>query len=121
MPARRVTALTVAVAALAVATLLAHLSATRSDPAHQGTVTESPASVTVWFNQTPVLAVSALTLEGPKGAVKLGQVKAGANRSLMAEVLEALQPGSHTLTWRTAGNDGHVISGTRTFTYAPAR
>jgi copper resistance protein C len=110
-----------ALVGVAVVPVLAHLSATKSDPAHQGTITASPASVTIWFNQNPVLPVSALTLEGPQGAVKLGEVKAGADRSLTAEVQEPLQPGAHTLTWRTAGNDGHVISGTRTFTFAPAR
>lgn len=118
----RVLLLTAAVvAALAVTPLLAHLSVSKSDPAHQGTITASPAAVTVWFNQNPVLKVSALTLEGPKGAVKLGEVKAGEDRALTADVLEPLQPGAHTLTWRTAGNDGHVISGTRAFTYAPTR
>lgn len=122
MRTHRVLLLTaVVVAAVAVAPLVAHLAVSKSDPAHQGTITSSPSSVTVWFNQNPVLKVSALTLEGPKGAVKLGEVKAGENRSLTAEVLEPLQPGAHTLTWRTAGNDGHVISGTRTFTYTPTR
>jgi methionine-rich copper-binding protein CopC len=110
-----------ALVAVAVTPLLAHLSVTKSDPPDQGTITAPPSSVTVWFSQNPVLPVSALTLEGPQGAVKLGDVQAGAERSLTAEVLEPLQPGAHVLTWRTAGNDGHVISGTRTFTYAPAR
>lgn len=110
----------IAVAALAVAPLFAHLAVSKSDPAHEGTITAAPKTVSVWFTQNPVLAVSALTLEGPDGAVALGAVKAGPERSLTAEVLDPLQPGAHTLTWRTAGNDGHVISGTRTFTYAPA-
>lgn len=109
-----------ALVAVAVTPLVAHLSVTRSDPGHESTITVSPKAVTVWFNQNPVVAVSALTLEGPQGAVKLGEVKAGAERSLTAEVLEPLQPGAHTLTWRTAGNDGHVLSGTRVFTFAPA-
>jgi copper resistance protein C len=108
------------VTVLAVSPLLAHLGVSKSDPPHEGTITVAPKSVTVWFTQNPVLAVSALTLEGPGGAVALGAVKAGPERSLTAEVVDALQPGAHTLTWRTAGNDGHVISGTRSFTYAPA-
>lgn len=120
MMTRRILFLTViAVAVLAVSPLVAHLSVSKSDPAHEGTVTASPKTVTVWFNQNPVIAVSALTLEGPGGAVKLGAVTAGPERSLTAEVVDVLQPGNHTLTWRTAGNDGHVISGKRTFTYTP--
>jgi copper resistance protein C len=109
-----------AVAVLTVAPLLAHLGVSKSDPAHESTVSVSPKAVTVWFTQNPVLAVSAFTLEGPDGAVTLGAVQAGPERSLTAEVVDVLRPGPHTLTWRTAGNDGHVISGTRTFTYAPA-
>lgn len=121
MPTRREMLLTVAgVATAGVAPLVAHLAVRKSDPANKATITASPARVAVWFNQNPTLAVSGLSLEGPKGAVKLGDVKAGDERSLVADVLEPLQPGPHTLTWKTAGNDGHVITGTRTFTYAPA-
>lgn len=105
--------------AIGVLPAFAHLSVTRSEPAHESTVTVSPKRVTVWFSQNPVLAVSALRLEGPRGDVRLGPVEAGADRSLTAEVLDTLEPGRHTLTWRTAGNDGHVLTGTRTFTYAP--
>lgn len=122
MPTRREILLTVAaVATGAVAPLLAHLAVRKSDPANNATLTSPPSRIAVWFNQNPTLAVSSLSLEGPKGAVKLGEIKAGAERSLVADVLEPLQPGAHTLTWKAAGNDGHVITGTRTFTYAPAR
>lgn len=122
MSTRRELLLVVAgVAVGAVAPVFAHLGVRKSEPANKSTIASSPERITIWFNQAPALAVSSFALEGPKGAVKLGDVAAGEEQSLTAAVLEPLQAGPHTLTWKTAGNDGHVITGTRVFTYAPTR
>jgi len=94
-----------------VATVLAHLVATKTMPDADAVVAESPHHIQVWFTQDPDTAVSQLLLEGPAGEVKLGDTKVADEKSLMAMVPETLAPGSYTVNWRTAGDDGHVRRG----------
>lgn len=114
------------VLALAVANLSAHLAVSKTFPATDSTVTTTPDHLQVWFTQAPTVPVSALSLEGPKGKVELGKVAAGqtdgkADRSLVAPISGPLEPGKYTATWKTSGSDGHILTGTFAFTYAPAR
>lgn len=108
----------------AVAVLSAHLTVERTFPVTDSTLTTAPARVQVWFSQHPTLAISTLALQGPSGPVALGKVTAGQadgkpDRSLVAPIDGTLAAGVYTATWKTAGNDGHVQTGTFTFTYAP--
>ena len=96
---------------LAVATAFAHLAATKTMPDTDAVVAESPQQIQVWFTQDPDPAVSQLSLEGPAGAVELGDTKVSDEKSLMAMVPGTLAPGSYTVSWRTAGDDGHVRRG----------
>ena len=96
---------------LAVATTFAHLAATKTLPDADAVVTESPQQIQVWFTQDPDPAISQLSLEGPSGAVELGDTKVSDEKSLMAMVPGTLAPGSYTVSWRTAGDDGHVRRG----------
>lgn len=103
-----------------------HLSVSKTFPATGTTITETPSHLQVWFSQAPTLAVSALSLEGPKGKVELGKVALGqsegkADRSLVASIGGSLQPGKYTATWKTSGSDGHMLNGTFEFTLAPAK
>ena len=68
----RTAALAVAATLLVAITLSAHTKAVKTLPAADATVA-APTTVQVWFNETPDVAVSKLTLEGPSGAVKLGR------------------------------------------------
>jgi hypothetical protein len=68
------------------------------------------------------VAVSGLTLEGPSGKVELGKVTAGkvegkADNSLVAPVVGTVPPGAYTVSWRTSGADGHILTGTFEFTF----
>ena len=96
---------------LAVATTFTHLAATKTLPAADAVVTKSPQQIQVWFTQDPDPAISQLLLEGPSGAVELGDTKVSDEKSLMAMVPGTLAPGSYTVNWRTAGDDGHVRRG----------
>lgn len=98
--------------------LLAHLKLLRSAPAEGALLTAPPAEIRLWFNQDPLLPMSAMTLSGPSGEVKLGPVRGGPDRSLVATV-PRLDRGSYRLDWRTAGDDGHVIRGRVTFEVRP--
>jgi methionine-rich copper-binding protein CopC len=113
----RLFALTVAVA-LASTVVFAHLAVRKSLPEKGATLTTSPSSVQVWFTQEPEMEKSGLTLTGPQGAVTLGSVTAGPERSLVASVSGKLTAGAYTLTWKTAGDDGHVLTGTIPFSVA---
>lgn len=101
---------------LAVATAMAHLAATKTMPDADAVVAESPQQIQVWFTQNPDPAVSQLALEGPAGEVELGDTTVADEKSLMAMVPRALAPGSYTVSWRTAGDDGHVRRGDFAFT-----
>jgi methionine-rich copper-binding protein CopC len=100
------------------AALAAHLRLVRSEPAAAEMLREAPAHVQLWFSEEPILPFSRLTLRGPSGAVPLGPVRAGRERSLLADVPSGLAPGAYRLAWRTAGDDGHAVDGTLDFTIA---
>ena len=101
---------------LAVATAMAHLAATKTMPDADAVVAEPPSQIQVWFTQDPDPAVSQLVLEGPAGEVELGDTTVADEKSLMAMVPSALAAGSYTVSWRTAGDDGHVRRGDFAFT-----
>ena len=101
---------------LAAATAMAHLAATKTMPEADAVVAEPPQQIQVWFTQDPDPAVSQLALEGPAGDVELGDTTVADEKSLMAMVPRALTPGSYTVSWRTAGDDGHVRRGDFSFT-----
>ncbi|MDP6582614.1 MAG: copper resistance protein CopC [Vicinamibacterales bacterium] len=113
-----VAALVVAVAAAAAVS--AHMAYSKSMPEKDATLTESPDHLQVWFTQDPEPAISQLTLEGPTGEVTLGKTTVGDEKSIVAEVPSALGPGSYTVGWRSAGDDGHVLRGDFSFTIRSA-
>lgn len=115
--------LLVAVLVLAsTAVLSAHLKVDKTLPPTGATVTTAPTQIQVWFSQAPTVAVSGLSLEGPSGKVELGKVTAGMakgepDNSLVASVVGMVAPGKYTVTWKTSGADGHMLTGTFEFTF----
>jgi copper resistance protein C len=98
------------------ASLFAHLKVVKTAPADKSTVREAPTSVQVWFTQQPSRRVSRLEMSGPAGEVMLGDSRIDSqDRSISATVPETVGPGKYEVTWRTAGDDGHVQRGTFTF------
>jgi len=96
--------------------LFAHLAVARTMPAHESTVTDAPARVQIWFTQQPSPRVSLLEMKGPRGDVPLGEIEISREeRAVAAAVNGALAPGRYVVSWRTAGDDGHVMRGTFTF------
>ncbi len=105
-----------------VAVVSAHLKVDKTFPATGATVTSAPAQIQVWFSQAPTVAVSGLALEGPSGKVELGKVTAGMaegkpDNSVVAPVIGTVPPGVYTVSWRTSGADGHILTGTFEFTF----
>ncbi|MBA3885728.1 MAG: copper resistance protein CopC [Acidobacteria bacterium] len=103
--------------------LAAHLSVLKTMPADDSTVSPPPERVQVWFNQQPSPRISRLELRGSYAQdVELGKVEVHSeDRSISAPLPAALPPGKYEATWRTAGDDGHVMRGTFTFTVGPAK
>jgi copper transport protein len=100
--------------------LLAHLAVTKTSPAKDAAVDASPDYVQVWFTEKPELALSVLSLAGPAGPIKLGPVEAGEASSVRAAVKTRLAKGAYTVSWKTAGPDGHVLRGEFKFSVGTA-
>ncbi|HEU4560422.1 MAG TPA: copper resistance CopC family protein [Longimicrobium sp.] len=93
-----------------------HLHLLRSAPAADSTVA-SPAVVQLWFSEAPQVAVTSVRMTGPNGnAVRIGRVRTGADRSVVANVQGRLAPGRYSVAWRTMSRDGHAMRGTIPFT-----
>jgi copper resistance protein C len=104
------------------AALAAHLTVLKTMPADGAVVTEPPAEVQVWFDQQPSPRVSRLDVKGPGGDVALDRIAVHAeDRSISAAVTGTLPAGAYEVTWRTAGDDGHVMRGTFTFVLKGSR
>ena len=95
-----------------------HNHLTKSTPAANEKVATSPAVIRLWFAEKPVPAFTTISLLKPDSSkVEIGKTKATDDSlSVSAEVSKTLAPGSYTVTWRTAGDDGHAIRGKYGFT-----
>jgi len=106
----------VVVTALPVA-LSAHLKLTKSSPPEGANVSTSAVKqLQLWFNEEPLLPMSSVLLTGPNGSVKVERPRASDERSLTVTVGQALPAGAYRISWKAAGDDGHVVTGTVDFT-----
>jgi methionine-rich copper-binding protein CopC len=111
--------LVVAAVCFSSALLSAHLKLMRSAPAADAVLESSPDVLQLWFSEEPLLPLSGMTLTGPRGPIKLEPLRAGSERSLVAKVGTTLEPGAYRVDWKAAGDDGHVMSGTVSFSIKP--
>jgi len=111
-----------AVVVLALSTLAqAHTKLEKSDPADGATLTTSPKWVQLFFNEKPDLKVSKVELTGPSGKIELGAAHSMADKDIMSTIDRTLDSGKYTVSWQTAGKDGHVIKGSFSFTVSRAQ
>lgn len=92
------------------------LEASKTSPEDGATLSGPVRTLRVWFNQEPVLPQSKLELEGPAGPMKVEGLHTMGEKDLMARVSGRMPDGSYTARWRTAGDDGQVLTGEWTFT-----
>jgi methionine-rich copper-binding protein CopC len=116
-----IVALTVIVVVSLGSGLSAHNRLLRSSPVVDATLSASPSVIRLWFAETPLLGFSSVTLTGPAGAIKIGSVTAEKDGSLAAKLDQTLPAGEYTVSWRTAGDDGHQVRGTFGFLIRPRR
>ena len=112
----RTLVVTVALGLAGTVAVSTHMAYSKSVPAKDAALAESPSELQVWFTQDPEPAVSRISLEGPAGGVTLGETTVASDRSIAASVQNPLGPGSYTVNWRSAGDDGHVLRGDFSFT-----
>lgn len=105
----------VAVSALS-ALVAAHTKLEKSDPADGATVTTSPKWVQLFFSEKPDIKISKVEITGPSGKVELGPAHSMADKDIMAAIDRPLDNGKYTVSWQTAGKDGHVLKGSFSFT-----
>jgi len=99
--------------------LSAHFALVRSVPSAKQALSDSPRRVQTWFSQAPAAGVSQLTLTSGETKIALDKTVIDKDKSMYADVPTTLAPGAYTLTWRAAGDDGHVMTGSIPFTIAP--
>ena|SRR5688572_18813800 len=94
-----------------------HNHLTKSIPAKDEQVAASPASVRLWFAEKPVPAFTSITLlKADSSKVAIGKARPTEDSlSVAADVSEPLPAGKYTVSWRTAGDDGHAIRGKFSF------
>jgi methionine-rich copper-binding protein CopC len=113
-------AVIVAVTAVA-APAATHFEVVKSTPSSNQTVAQAPKRIQIWFSQVPVEAVSQMKLAGPdKAEVALGKVVADKeSKSIYADLTAGLKAGAYVVSWRSAGDDGHVQTGDIKFAFKP--
>lgn len=105
-------------AALAIGTAgaRAHSALTESDPAAGGTVSAGGFPVELRFNGRVDAVRSRLVLSVADGSSRKLDAKPGNAPSSIAARVEAIPPGPCALRYDVLSNDGHLTSGTITFT-----
>lgn len=105
---------------LAASLAAAHFAVVKSSPAKDQRLDTSPKRVQVWFSEAPAEGVSQLKLtSADKAEVPTGKVTIDKDKSIYADLPKPLAAGAYTITWRAAGDDGHVLNGEIKFTVAP--
>ena len=120
---RRLAAVVLLIVAMAVSgtpPAWAHAVRVAADPAPDATVSTGPARVTATFNEQLQTTFSAMTVVGPDGNLWSD----GASQVQGAAVSVGVRPlgptGRYTVNYRVTSADGHVVSGSWSFTLTVA-
>jgi methionine-rich copper-binding protein CopC len=114
------TLVSAAVALTGMPVAAAHTVLVSSDPAADATLTAGPATVSATFNEDLQPSFAAMTVVGPDANLW----SAGEPRVSGAVVSVGLRPlgpsGRYTVNYRVTSADGHVVSGSWSFTVTTA-
>jgi methionine-rich copper-binding protein CopC len=93
-----------------------HFELVRSTPAKNATIKAGRDSLQMWFTQVPAAGVSRVTLKTAQGAAVAGKTTiVPSEKSMYFDPDKPLVRGRYIISWRGAGDDGHVMSGTIPF------
>jgi len=105
----------VAAATLALASAVpasVHFSLVKSTPTADQTLTAPLKRVQIWFSETPAPGVSQIKILGAdKTALPAGKTLIDTDKSMYTDLASPLAPGAYVVSWRAAGDDGHLLSG----------
>ena len=120
---RRLAAVVLLIVAMAISgtpAAWAHAVRVAADPSPDATVNTGPARVTATFNEQLQTTFAAMTVVGPDGNLWSD----GSPQVQGATVSVAVRPlgpaGSYTVNYRVTSADGHVVSGSWSFTLTVA-
>lgn len=120
LTAGRLSALIWAVAMALPAAALAHGLLRSSSPAAQSVLMSPPREIRLTFTEAPELTFTRIRLVGSAGEILLGPLEILPQKVAVAKIPGELAPGVYRVEWRTAGADGHPVSGQFPFTVRSA-
>ncbi|MBV9830503.1 MAG: copper resistance protein CopC [Marmoricola sp.] len=105
---------------LVAAPAMAHATLQRMTPAVGSVVTTPPARVTLYFDEN-VRAPSKILVTGPSGRVDHGPTEVVNNTASVAVSVQSRPSdvGAYRAAYRVVSADGHVVSATESFRFAP--
>lgn len=106
----------VIVAAVLPSVAIAHGLLRSSSPAANSVIRESPRELLLTFTEAPERRFTTVRLFGTAGEIPLDSLRLLPGKSVAARVESSLIGGTYRVEWRTAGADGHPVSGMFTFT-----
>ena len=96
----------------------AHAALSQSDPADGARLTEQPATVSLTFNEDIQPQFAALVVSSGDARTHSGAVTVEGN-TVSTPLATLPAAGAYTVAFRAVSADGHPITGSYTFTYAP--
>ena len=99
-----------------------HFSLVKSSPVkdQKFDAAAAPTRLQLWFSEAPAAPASQIVLKRDAVDVALGKlIVVAKEKSIHTDPVKPLEPGAYTLTWRAAGDDGHVMSGDVKFSIVP--
>jgi methionine-rich copper-binding protein CopC len=94
---------------------LFHTGLVKSDPAKNDTLATAPKVMRFWFSERVDLTVTTIKVAGAGGAVialsPLSRPDTGAKAPILTDVVSPVPAGTYTVSWITAGHDGHPVKG----------
>jgi copper resistance protein C len=97
-----------------------HTRLVKSLPSKDTTLTESPASLQLWFSERIELPISKVRLVGPGDRVvptaDLTRDDGKPDAPVVAVLVTELAPGPYVVNWTAGSADGHAVKGAYRFT-----
>ncbi len=97
-----------------------HTRLVKSTPSKDTTITESPASLQLWFSERIELPISKVQLVGPGNRVvptaDLTRDDSKPDAPVVAMLVTELAPGPYVVNWTAGSADGHAVKGAYRFT-----
>lgn len=95
---------------------LAHAELVTSTPAANSVLEEGPSEIVLDFDESIEASLTSIALfDGESRPVDLGDPTAGADDTIVAVTVPALDDGLYAVVWRITSADGHVVDGAFSF------